>query len=42
MADGTSTLLDEHFGAMGGWIATMLVRFGDLKLAYVPADDALD
>lgn len=39
LADGTSTLLDEHFGALGGWIATMLVRLGDLKLAFLPADD---
>ena len=42
LADGTSTLLDEHFGALGGWIAAMLVRFGDLKLAYSPADDSHD
>lgn len=39
LADGTSTLLDEHFGALGGWVATMLVRLGDLKLAFLPADD---
>lgn len=39
LADGTSTLLDEHFGALGGWIATMLVRLGDLKLVFLPADD---
>lgn len=39
LADGTSTLLDEHFGALGGWIATMLVRLGDLKLAFLPPDD---
>ena len=39
LVDGTSTLLDEHFGALGGWIATMLVRLGDLKLSFLPADD---
>jgi hypothetical protein len=39
LADGTSTLLDEHFGALGGWIAAMLVRLGDLKLAFLPPDD---
>lgn len=40
LADGASTLLDEHFGALGGWIASTLVRLGDLKLEYLPADDA--
>jgi len=39
LADGTSNLLDEHFGHLGGWIASMLVRLGDLKLAFLPADD---
>jgi len=39
VADGTSTLLDEHFGALGGWIASTLVRLGDLHLAFLPADD---
>jgi len=28
VADGTSTLLDEHFGALGGWIAATLVKLG--------------
>jgi len=42
LADGASTLLDEHFGALGGWIAAMLVRFGDLKFDYLPADDSSD
>jgi hypothetical protein len=28
LADGS--VLDEHFGAMGGWIASTLVRLGDL------------
>lgn len=39
LADGASTLLDEHFGALGGWIAATLVKLGDLKLAFLPADD---
>jgi hypothetical protein len=39
LADGSSTLLDEHFGSLGGWIASMLVRLGDLKLDFLPADD---
>jgi hypothetical protein len=38
LADGSSTLLDEHFGALGGWISSMLVRLGDLKLEYLPPD----
>jgi hypothetical protein len=33
LADGS--LLDEHFKAMGGWIAGMLVALGDLKLAFL-------
>ncbi len=40
LADGSSTLLDEHFGALGGWIAATLVRLGDLRLTFLPADDA--
>ena len=39
LADGASTLLDDHFGALGGWIAAMLVKLGDLKLEFLPADD---
>ena len=39
LADGASTILDDHFGVLGGWIASTLVRLGDLKLAYLPADD---
>ncbi|MEN9507124.1 MAG: hypothetical protein RI958_3050 [Actinomycetota bacterium] len=38
LADGTSTLLDDHFGALGGWIAATLVKLGDLKLTYRPAE----
>jgi hypothetical protein len=33
-------LLDDHFGALGGWIASTLVKLGDLKLVFRPADDA--
>ena len=39
LADGTSSLLDEHFGALGGWVASTLVRLGDLRFAFLPADD---
>jgi hypothetical protein len=36
LADGS--LLDDHFKAMGGWIAGMLVALGDLKLSFVASD----
>ncbi|MDA0286564.1 MAG: hypothetical protein O3B92_04230, partial [Actinobacteria bacterium] len=36
LQDGTSKLLDENFGSLGGWIATTLVRLGDLKLTFFP------
>jgi hypothetical protein len=39
LADGSSTQLDEHFGTLGGWIASMLVGLGDLKLEFLPADE---
>lgn len=42
LADGSSTLLDDHFGDLGGWIASMLVRLGDLNFAFRPADDDHD
>jgi len=42
LADGASQLLDEHLGALGGWIAATLVRLGDLGLQYLPGDDAPD
>jgi hypothetical protein len=29
--DGASTLLDDHFGALGGWIAATLVKLADLR-----------
>jgi len=40
LADGASKLLDEHFGALGGWIAATLVKLADLKLTFRPADDS--
>ena len=40
LADGASTLLDEHFGSLGGWIASLLVKLGDLNLEFLPADDS--
>jgi hypothetical protein len=42
LADGASGLLDEHFGALGGWIAATLVRLGDLGLRYLPGEDDPD
>lgn len=39
LADGSSRLLDEHFGALGGWIASMLVRLGDLNVEYLPPEE---
>ena len=30
--------LDKDFSAMGGWISSTLVRLGDLKFTYRPAD----
>jgi hypothetical protein len=38
VADGTSTTLDDHFGALGGWIASTLVKLGDLHLAFLPSE----
>ena len=37
LADGS--ILDDHFSAMGGWIASTLVRLGDLRLDFLPADE---
>ena len=37
LSDGS--VLDVHFGAMGGWIASTLVRLGDLKFEYLPPSD---
>lgn len=32
-------LLDDHFASMGGWISSVLVRLGDLKLNYLPPEE---
>ncbi len=40
LQDGSK--LDEHFSAMGGWIASTLVRLGDLKLDFRPPEDEGD
>jgi hypothetical protein len=37
LKDGSA--LDEHFAAMGGWIASTLVRVGDLPFTYLPAEE---
>ncbi|MCU1461273.1 MAG: hypothetical protein JWO37_1348 [Acidimicrobiales bacterium] len=36
LSDGS--IIDTHFASMGGWIASTLVRLGDLKLEYLPPD----
>jgi len=36
LSDGSK--LDDHFSAMGGWIASTLVRLGDLKFDFLPPD----
>ncbi len=40
LADGASRLLDDHFGALGSWIATALVKLGDLKIDYLEPGDS--
>jgi hypothetical protein len=37
LADGS--ILDDHFGAMGGWISSTLVKVGDLQFDYLPPID---
>ena len=37
LADGS--ILDDHFGAMGGWISSTLVRVGDLQFDFLPPLD---
>jgi hypothetical protein len=34
LADGSA--LDDQFGSMGGWVASTLVRLGDLRFAFLP------
>ncbi len=37
LKDGS--VLDKHFGFMGGWIASRLVKLGDLRFEFLPPDD---
>lgn len=37
LADGGA--LDENFATMGGWIASVLIKLGDLKFSYLPAEE---
>jgi len=37
LKDGS--VLDDHFGAMGGWISSLLVRLGDLKFEFLPPEE---
>ena len=39
LADGANSVLDDHFGALGGWVAAMLVRIADVDFAFLPPDD---
>jgi hypothetical protein len=41
LADGTNTLLDDHFGALGGWVASTLVKLGDLSFDYHPTQEGV-
>lgn len=36
LADGS--VLDDQFGAIGGWVAATLVRLGDLEFKFLPPD----
>lgn len=38
LADGS--VLDDHFGAMGGWVASTLVRLGDLTFQFLPSSES--
>lgn len=38
LADGSQ--LDQHFSSMGGWIASTLVRLGDLTFEFLPPEEA--
>jgi len=40
LADGSK--LDEHFSSMGGWIASTLVRLGDLTFAFLAPEEQAD
>jgi hypothetical protein len=38
LQDGASKVLDEHFGVLGTWVASTLVRLGDLGLQFREPD----
>jgi hypothetical protein len=38
LVDGSSEILDAHFGELGAWIATNLVKLGDLNVQFLPTD----
>ena len=40
LADGSK--LDQHFSSMGGWIASTLVRLGDLTFEFLTPEDLED
>ena len=33
-----ASILDDHFGSMGGWVTSILVKLGDLKLKWLPPE----
>jgi hypothetical protein len=37
LADGS--VLDDQFGGIGGWVASTLVRLGDLSFEFLPPED---
>lgn len=39
LADGSNSTLDDHFGALGGWIAAMLVKLADVPFVFFPTDE---
>ena len=36
LKDGS--VLDGHFGGMGGWVASTLVRLGDIRFEFLPPE----
>jgi hypothetical protein len=42
LADGTNSVLDEHFGTLGGWVAATLVKLGDLAFDYHPTQEGAE
>ncbi|MDP8954222.1 MAG: hypothetical protein M3N37_04770 [Actinomycetota bacterium] len=40
LADGS--VLDDQFGGIGGWVASTLVRLGDLSFQFLPPEDEAD